>query len=95
MYATVKQRIIKYYRTATSFTRAAPSSGVAKNYGGEPAAMDIDALKKVKGKNKGKHKGKYKAHTKANATETATEAPTTKEKENDMAKEKDTAITTI
>eukprot|EP00438_Fugacium_kawagutii_P036589 Skav223941 [mRNA] locus=scaffold1465:245275:255192:+ [translate_table: standard] len=68
-YAQVKQTIIEYYRTTTSFARATAaaqaSSAVGTNYGGGQAAMDIDALRKGKGKyNKGYNKGKHKGYGK-------------------------------
>ena len=68
-YAQIKRTIIEYYRTTTSFARAtaaaAQSSAIGTNFGGGQAAMDIDALRKGKGKyNKGQNKGKNKGYNK-------------------------------
>ena len=68
-YAQIKQTIIEYYRTTTSIARAtaaaAQSSAIGTNFGGGQAAMEIDALRKGKGKyNKGQNKGKNKGYNK-------------------------------
>ena len=67
-YARVKQTIIEYYRSTTAFSKlqqlATQSSRVSTNYAGGQAPMDIDAIRKGKGKHnnkgKGKSKGKHK-----------------------------------
>ena len=63
-YAQIRTTIMEYYRATTAFTKSAlqpGSSGVATNYGGGQAPMDIGAINKGKGKHQGKHpKGKGK-----------------------------------
>ena len=57
-YTAVRDVVVEYYKTISAFSKmnAATSSAVGSNYGGGPAAKDVDNLWK-KGSYKGRHTG--------------------------------------